>query len=201
MGLAISELYLCAIDRLAAELIGEFVEMVEWWAEKIRSDELAAREPIKFQRLRSRHYKEWVENWPDWNRQLAHMSAIQALSRLKAYRPPDRRPAEADLRFPAAVIHPAMVKIEGCSLKISVRKSGPAYERSHVKLTPLSELGAILLRQAELGAWGLGQAVLTRRWILLTFESEEIDSRALALINELLKSAQRLSPKHEVKYF
>ena len=76
-------------------------------------------------------------------------------------------------------------------MRISVRRgSGPLYERSRVKLTPLSWLGAALLRQAEAGMRGLGQAVLTRRWAPLTFTSEEIDSGTIALIDKLLKAPE-----------
>ena len=191
MGLTLSELYFCTVDRLAAELISEFVKMVIWWAEKTRSDKTAMEEPIKFERLRSQHYKEWVKEWPDWNKQLAHTSAVQALNRLKAYKPPDRRPVEVELTTPAAVIHPEMIRVEGDFLRISVRRdSGLLYKYSYVKLTPLSGLGAALLRQAEAGMWDLGQAVLTYKWVLLTFASKEINSKAMALINELLKSTQ-----------
>ena len=61
MGLALSELYLCAVDRLAAELINEFIRMAAWWAEKIRTDEAAAGGPVKLGSLLGRHYKEWVK--------------------------------------------------------------------------------------------------------------------------------------------
>jgi len=61
VGLALSELYLCAVDRLAAELIDEFIRMAAWWAEKIRTDEAAAGGPVKLGSLRGRHYKEWVK--------------------------------------------------------------------------------------------------------------------------------------------
>lgn len=178
MGLTLTELYPCALDSLARELLSEFVKMVEWWAEKASAFRSAT-----FNDLRNTYYSEWIEKWPDWNRGLAHMSAIQAYSRLGIAKPESKRPRRVELNLPIAVLHPLMVRIWEETLRISVKRGYYSY----VKLQPQAERGRKLLKQAEGGLWGLGQVILAEKWAIISFTKEEITADSLKLIEELLK--------------
>lgn len=178
MGFTLSEVYSCEPDEEALKLIGEFASMVKWWAE--RAHGFSGR---SYTDLRKAFYAEWTARWPSFNRQLIHTSASVASSKLQLQRRPEERPRHPDVEVRYAVLHPKMLKVAGNTLRISVAKGAYAY----VELLPKSSHCERLLRQTEDGLWQLGQAVLTEKWIAISFTCEELDDVAFNAIEKLLK--------------
>jgi len=75
-----------------------------------------------------------------------------------------------------------MLKLEGDRVRISVM-SGYAY----VKLLPNSLHQKRLLQQAEAGFWRLGQAILTRSWIAISFTVDKLDEATLKRVEKMSK--------------
>lgn len=177
MVFALSEVYPCEPDEEVLKLVEEFAEMVRWWAERARGFQ-----GKDYTALRRAFYADWVKRWPEANRQLIHTSASVAASRVKLQRSAEERPKSPDVEVSYAVLHPKMLKVVGGRLRVSLARGEYAY----VHLKPKNDYQQRLLRQAEDGLWRLGQAVLTKSWVLLTFTSYELDEMAFQAVQELL---------------
>ena len=178
MGFTLSEVFACDPDEDALRLIREFASMVKWWAERaggFRGKSYGA--------LRKENYRAWVERWPNHHSQLLHTSAITAYSLLKLSKKPEDRPKSVNLNLPYAVLHPKMLMLEGDRVRISVMRGGYAY----VKLLPNSLHQKRLLQQAEAGFWRLGQAILTRSWIAISFTVDKLDEATLKRVEKMSK--------------
>ena len=169
---------MCEPDDEALGLIREFALMVKWWAERAGGFEGGP-----YEKFRMRHYDEWCERWPEWNRQLIHTSVHVAYERLKLSKSPEERPKAVSLDISFAVLHPKMLKVEGEKIRVSAVKGGYAY----AKLIPKGAHQRKLLAQAEAGIWRVGQAVLTKSWIILPFTAEVIDEVSLEAVSEILR--------------
>ena len=179
MGFALSEVYACEPDGEALRLIEEFAAMVRWWAEKAKG--FPGRD---YTGLRKAFYAEWVQKWPALSRQLIHMSACVAASKLKLQRGVEERPKRPDVEVSYAVLHPKMLKVARDMLRVSKAKG----EYCYVQLKPKNSYQRKLLEQAEEGLWQVGQAVLTRSWVMIPFTCEELDETAFHAVEKLLKA-------------
>jgi len=177
MGFTLSEVFKCEPDDEALRLISEFAAMVKWWVEKARDFHAGS-----FEAFRKRHYGEWVERWPNLSAQLIHTSAASAYSLMRLYKKPEERPKIAEMDVQHVVLHPKMLKLSGGKLRVSVSKGDYAY----VALKPISVYQSRLLEQAEAGWWRLGQAVLTRGWVAISFVADDLDEQIVRKVSQLV---------------
>jgi hypothetical protein len=177
LGFALSEVYVCKPDGEALRLIEEFAAMVRWWAEKAKG--FPGRD---YTGLRKTFYAEWVQKWPTLSRQLIHTSACVAASKLKLQRSVEERPKHPDVEVSYAVLHPKMLKITRGMLRVSTAKGQYCY----IQLKPKNSYQKRLIEQAEEGLWQIGQAVLTKSWVMIPFTCEELDETAFHAIEKLL---------------
>jgi len=180
LGFTLSEVYACEPDEEVLRLIQEFALMVKWWAEKGEGFEGGP-----YEEFRKRHYNEWVERWPEWNRQLIHTSVHVAYDRLNLSAKPEDRPKTVNLDVNFAVLHPKMLKLEGERLRISVSSGRGGY--AYARLIPKGFHQKKLLEQAQSGLWVLGQAIITKNWIMLPFTAVRLDDETLEAVSTLLE--------------
>jgi len=166
MRISLAELFPCKLDREAERLIEEFGRMVKWWIKK--AQELPR--TLSYQEFRKRFYREWKEEWVDWNTQHAHTSSMLAYSLTRAYKPPSMRekPERLKFRMPLALIHYWAVRLKDGGLTIPTKNGREAY----VKLEPRSRHQQKLLSQTEKGLWKIGQVTLTPKWTIISFVRE-----------------------------
>jgi len=163
MKVTISEIYNCALDSKAEDIIETFPRMVEWWIGKAeRLIEKGLRRPVRYSEFRNMHYHEWCREFPDWNTHYAQTSSLVAFTETQLRYPSyARRGLKVEANF--AVIHPNIVTVRDGCLRISTR---PKFY-SYVKLKPRDRRQELLLMQAEKGTWRIGQVLLTREWALI----------------------------------
>jgi len=177
----LSEIFEIEPGREVDDLIDTFIKMVKWWVEKA-GDRVWER----YDHLRTAFYKDWTEEFRGWSTQLAHSSALEAHSRLRLDKPPGERAVAAELDLPIAILHPQMTKIENGCLRVFVGKNmGYIY----IKLKPTNRIQAALLAQAEKRLWKIGQVTLSRRWAIIPFVMDGIDSERLKIIDDLLETS------------
>jgi len=179
--LMLSEIFEIEYSREVDELIDAFTRMVKWWIEKA-GDRVWER----YDRLRTAFYKDWTAEFSGWSTQLAHSSALEAHSRLRLGKPPSERAVAAELDLPIAVLHPKMIKVENHCLRVYMRR-GVGYV--YIRLKPANRIQSTLLEQAEKRLWKIGQVTLSRRWAIIPFVMDGIDSKRLKIIEELLKAS------------
>ena len=139
-------------------LIAEFPKMVEWWVEMPKMFKGGS-----FAHFRKRFYGSWRKEWEGWHSQHAQTSCLVAYTVLQMWRKTGERTRGFGFRF--SVISPRVVWIEGGNLCFSTRIGCTGC----VGLFPRNKHQKMLLEQAELEKWRVGQTILTPKWSVVPF--------------------------------